>query len=156
MQSSKEYIRNVSAIHICMALGQILLLIATIWIIDPRRDKVFDLFFQIAQGIIIIGGIIGAYYVYSRYADRTKRMRGIREKLVTYRKGMLYQWLILESITFTAILSFIFTGAQIFVFASIFSLAVFIINRPTIGKTIDDLELDSSEKRILETPDAAI
>jgi|GEM_PF-2025122 len=156
MQSSKEYIRNVSAIHISMALGQILILAAAIWVIDPRREKAFELFFQIGQGIIIIAGIITAYYVYSKYAKMTKRMRGIREKLLTYRKGLLYQWIIFECITVTAILAFILTGGQIFVFASIFSLAVFIINRPTIGKTIDDLELDSSEKRILETPDAAI
>lgn len=156
MQSSKEYIRNVSAIHISMALGQILILIATIWVIDPPRDKSFDLFFQITDAILIVGGIIFAYYIYSKYSKMTRRMRGIREKLLTYRKGLLYQWITLECVTFVSILSFILTGAQVFVFASIFSLAVFIINRPSIGKTIEDLELDSGEKRILETPDAAI
>jgi len=143
-------------IHIAMLLGQILLLVLAIWEIEPRREKQHDLYYQIGEvGVFVIGFIL-SYVFYIKYARKGRRRRGIREKLIIYKRGLYAQWGILEIIALSATIAYLMTGERMYILANIFAMVVFLVNRPSIQRTIDDLDLDDNESRVLRTPDAAI
>jgi hypothetical protein len=157
MQSSKDYIRNTTVIHILILLVQLSLIVASVAEIQPFKREGNGLSHSLFAGIIfLVVGIALSYYIFRKYVKESKRKRGIREKLQTYRKGLFYQWSIFMLISIVATITFLYTEQQAFIFMNIFVIVVFLINRPTINKTINDLNLDKSESRILKTPDAAI
>ncbi|MEN9919284.1 MAG: hypothetical protein RL662_1720 [Bacteroidota bacterium] len=156
MQSTKEYLAFVWIIHISMFLGQLLFLLLSVYFIEPDRYRDYDLVFRISDGIVILVGVVFSYVIYSKFVAEAKPKRGIREKLMTYRKALIYKWAALEFVSVYSIIAYLMTGSALFIFATIFTILIFLINRPSVNIAINDLDLDDSERRILETPDAAI
>lgn len=156
MQSSGDYIKQVTFIFIVLLLSQIVFFYVAIWHIMPAREDDFDKEFRIADAIVFVVCLVGSYYLFVRNLKRARIPRGIREKLVIYRTGLYTQWLILEILSIFSIISYIMTGDFLFIFTTVFAIVVFLVNRPTINRTCDELELDSNERRVLKTKDAAI
>lgn len=156
MHSSKGYITTVTTVHLAIFLVQVLLLSISIWVILPRREKQHDFYYMAIVAAIFIIGLFLAYKLCIKYINEGKKRRGIREKLQYYLKALYCQWSVLAFMSLSAIISYIMTAEKIFIFATIFSIVIFLLSRPTIQRTIDDLELDDYESRILRTPDAAL
>ncbi len=156
MQSSGGYIKRITFIYVVLLLSQIAFLCFAIWRIIPERMDDFDREIRITDAIIFAVFLTGSYYLFIRYLKRARMRRGVREKLSAYKSGLCIQWLILELLSIISIVSYILTGDFLFIFASIFSITIFFINRPSIDRMCDELELDSNEQRVLKTKDAAI
>lgn len=156
MHSSKDYIRIVTLIYLAMLLVQIFLLVISIWEIAPRREKQHDIHYMSAVGVIFIAGLYLSYTLSIKHIEKGKRRRGIREKLVAYKKGLYCRWAIIEFMYFSAIAAYIMTAEKLFILASLFAMIIFLYTKPSINRTIEDLDLDESESRILQTSDAAL
>lgn len=156
MQSSGDYIKQVTFVYVVLLLGQIAFLCFAIWSILPEREKDYDMEFRVADAVIFVICIAGSYYLFIKRLKRARKPRGIREKLVIYKSGLYLQWIILEFLSIFSIISYIMTGDFLFIFTSVFSIVVFLINKPGINRTCDELDLDNNERRVLKTKDAAI
>lgn len=156
MQSSGDFIKGITLLYAVLLLSQIAFLCISIWEIVPERDDDYDRQFQIADAIAFIVCLVGSYLIFNNRVKRARKPRGIREKLVTYKSGLYIQWIILELLSLFSIVSYIMTGDFLFIFTSAFSIIVFIINRPSINRACDDLNLDDNERRVLKTKNAAI
>lgn len=156
MLSSKDYIRVVTLIYVTTVSFTISLLAISIWEIAPQRERQYDVHYMLAVALIFILALYFSYRISSKYIDRGKQRRGIREKLLLYRKALYIQWSFLALMSLSAITSYIMTAENFFIFATVFAILLFLVSRPSIGKTINDLDLDDTDTRILQTPDAAL
>lgn len=156
MQSSGDFIKSITLVYTVLLLTQIILLCISIWEIVPERDDDYDRQYQIADVIVFVLCMAGSYYAFSNKQEKARKPRGIREKLIIYRSGLFIQWAILAFLSLFSIVSYIMTGDFLFIFATVFSIIAFILNRPSINRTCDDLDLDNNERRVLKTKDAAI
>lgn len=156
MKSSKEYLTTLFTIYICMILGQVILLILSISVMSPVRNKTNEYLFLGINMFILIGGIYLAYNLSLSEIQKAKTKSGIREKLHLYQKALLIRWGILEVLTIISIIFYLLTKQDFFVFISILLIAISLVNKPSIQTIIDNLNLDEYESRILKTPDAVI
>lgn len=156
MSSSKDYIQTLTIVHSICSLVLVFALVASIMEVTPSRIDKIDLYFMLGLGVAFFGGIAFSYKMSLKYINIGKGKRGIREKLLSYRKALYIQWATIGILSLLTNLIFIQTSGKQFVFANIFFIVLFIFFRPTISKTITDLDLDEGESRILRTPDAAL
>lgn len=156
MQSSKDYIRVLNVIHSSMLLVLVFLWAYIELEIDPRREKQDDIFYIITVAVFFV---IGVYYSLSfsrKYIRKAKNRRGIREKLILYKRVQYTQWSIIFLATLLSIGAFIMTGEDSFSVVSGLFILILLICRPSINRTIKVLKLDDNEARIMRTPDAAL
>lgn len=156
MQSTGSYLRTLSITHWGLFFLQVVFLLIVIWIIDPEREDEFDLHFIISDTIIIVVGFILAYLMPRKTMRIAKCKLGLREKLHEYKKAILARWCVLLFVSLYSTIAFIMTREYIFVCSTIFSMAVFLLNRVNAEIIGEQLELSTDEQRVLTNPDSAI
>jgi len=156
MQSPKDYIRFTLLIHTILVTIQIAFLAIAIWVIVPKRVLLQDYSFQIADATAFIICMLSAYLIYNNRIKKARLKRGIREKLIVYKKGLYLQWIIVSIFSIFSIIFYIMTGDFLYIFTTVFSIIIIGLNKPSIKRTCEDLELDKSERDVLRTPNAAI
>lgn len=156
MQSSKSYLRNLSATHWGMLSIQVIVLLIVIGIIELEREDEFEFHFIISDSIITIAGFLLAYFIPQKVILKAKQKFGLREKLQEYKKAMFVRWIILGFVSFYPITAFIMTKEYLFICSTIFCLVIFFLNKVNVEMIGEQLELTSDEQQVLTNPDCTI
>jgi len=156
MQSSGKYIRKLTSTYLAILLCQILFLLFIFLELNPSAQKEVNISLCISEIVFSVITLIISYVLYGRYLGKAKKKRGIREKLTVYMKALYIQWSIIGIVSLISIVFYIVTEADIYIYITLFSIIVYIVNRPGINRICNELDLDKNEKNILKTPNAAL
>lgn len=156
MQSVKEYFSFLYKAYVSMLVISCLFLLFALVTTESNRFSEDDIPYLIADGIVMLIGIIFAYFYFRKKIKAAKGKRGLREKLSLYRKAVLIPWIILANITAFSIVCYIISGEHFFVCTTIFTMVILILNKPGVTNLIEKLDLEKDEQRIIENPQSAI
>lgn len=156
MQSSQQYFRSLNLIYWSLFIFQLVALGITVWLLDLERDDDYDFHYMIADFVLMIICFSLSFFVPRKRFKSAQRKLGLREKLTIYKGAMIIRWVLILLISFFSIFSFIMTKENIFICATIFSLVVYFLKRPTIKIACEHLRLSDREERILRNPESAI
>lgn len=156
MESTKIYLFRLLAPFWFAFFALLIFLGIVIWVIKPDRDDDYDLQYMFTTVVVMIIGYFYAFRYSNKKTKKAKTRRGLNEKLLTYRTGMLVRWLILTLVALYSIFAFIMTREYLFVCATLFSLGVMFVGRSSSKILSEQLELTAKEKSVLKVPDAAI
>lgn len=156
MESSKIYFFKLLGSFWLMFFIVLAFLCVTIWIIKPDRDDDYDLHYLFTDIIVMLIGYNFAYFYPNKKIKRAKKRNGIREKLTGYRRAMLIRWAILTFVALYSIVAFIMTREYIFVCTTLFTLGVLFVTKSSKNVLSDHLDLNSKERSVINTSDAAV
>lgn len=156
MVSSKTYFNQLKFIFSLLLGSLVIFLIVSICLLEPSKHFEMDLLFIITNGALIVI-CLGMSYLFSNKKIRIAKVkRGLREKLSLYRKALLIKWSVFCILGFYSVLAYLVTDNELFVFVTLLSIILIIMNRPTIGMACDNLRLDDREERIIKNPHSVI
>lgn len=156
MRSVKEYFSFLYKVYLSMLIIPCLLLIFALVVTEPNRFSEHDIPYLIADGVVILIGILFVYFFFQKKIKEAQKKRGLREKLSDYRKAVFVSWTVLLNITLFSIACYLIRGEHLFVCTAIFTLVILALNKPNASKLIERLDLENDEQRILENPNSAI
>lgn len=159
-QTTKEYFKLISIIHLALALGFTLFgLVVSFLVADFQHpDKVSDfakLLVYLVPGIVIVG-IVASKMIFNTRLNTLKDEIDFRLKLEKYRETLIIRYALLEGPGIFALASvFITNNIEYLIYAGTM-LILLLLKRPTIKSAINDLELDQNEISKIENPDFVI
>lgn len=156
MQSSGEYIKKVAAIYTVLLLGQVVLFIIALLEIQPSMRNQIKVDSFVWEVVLFTVLFVLSYILFHRYLKRAKLRRGIREKLILYKKALFIQWFVIVIVSVATIVLYLLSEMSVYLYINVFSIVVFILNRPGIDRTCNDLDMDKNEESVLRTPNAAL
>jgi hypothetical protein len=113
------------------------------------------LFQTIIPGIVILS-LLGGYFIFKKIVDKTDPSSSLKEKLVKYQQAILIRSAFLELIGFSGGVASFMTGKIYFLGATLLSIVLFYMLRPTVFSITEDLKLSSTEKKLLENPGSVL
>lgn len=156
MRSVKEYFSLLNIVYVGMLITPCLFLLFALVVTEPNSFSEHDIPYLIAVGVVMFLGFTLAYSYSQKKIKEAKLKRGLREKLINYRKALFVPWIILDIIIIFSIACYMIAGEHIFVCTAIFSLVILLLNKPGLKSLIDRLDLKRDEQRILENPNSAL
>ncbi|QIK53104.1 hypothetical protein G7050_01165 [Dysgonomonas sp. HDW5A] len=156
MQTVKEYFSLLYIIYISVLIASCLFLVFSLITIEANSFSEHDIPYIISTGVVMIVGYILSYLYSKKKIKEAKQKRGLREKLTDYRKVLFIPWIIISITIIFSIICYTITGEHVFVCTTLFSLVIFLLNKPSRRNLIERLDLENDEQQILENPKSAI
>lgn len=156
MQTVKEYFSLLYIIYISVLIASCLFLVFSLITIEANSFSEHDIPYIISTGVVMIVGYILSYLYSKKKIKEAKQKRGLREKLTDYRKVLFIPWIIISITIIFSIICYTITGEHLFVCTTLFSLVIFLLNKPSRRNLIERLDLENDEQQILENPKSAI
>ncbi len=156
MQTVKEYFSLLYNIYISVLIASCLFLVFSLITIEANSFSEHDIPYIISTGVVMIVGYILSYLYSKKKIKEAKQKRGLREKLTDYRKVLFIPWIIISITIIFSIICYTITGEHVFVCTTLFSLVIFLLNKPSRRNLIERLDLENDEQQILENPKSAI
>jgi len=159
-QTSKEYFRTTSIVHMGLALGIIIFgLVVTFFIADfqhPDKDsELARLFVYLIPGVCILA-LFAARSVFLNRLKPFMELDDLKTKMTGYRECLLIRYLFLEGPALFALVAVFLTSDFIYLIYAGVMLVLFILKRPTLKAAFTDLALNQEEITRLEDRDAII
>jgi hypothetical protein len=154
--NSNEYFRITFFIYYTLISAQVLFA-AVILIITSGRETDFKfeeyaIYFIIGVSLFIVWGIFGGKYLFSTKLNLAKKEKSLFDKLSSYRTALIIKYAVLEGPAIFSIISYLLTGNILFIILAGLIIIFFLFMKPTKDKLIIELELNSSEKEIIDDP----
>lgn len=156
MQTVKEYFSLLYIIYISVVIASCLFLVFSLITIEANSFSEHDIPYIISTGVVMIVGYILSYLYSKKKIKEAKQKRGLREKLTDYKKVLFIPWIIISITIIFSIICYTITGEHVFVCTTLFSLVIFLLNKPSRRNLIERLDLENDEQQILENPKSAI
>lgn len=156
MQNVKKYFSLMYTVYISMLIVPCCFLAFALIQFEANNFSEHDIPYIISDGIIMFLGFILAYFYILKKTKEARQKRGLREKLITYRKALFVSWTILEVVTCFSIICYIISGEHFFICTAIFSIVILLLNKPSITSLVERLDLEEDEQRIIENPKSAL
>ncbi|MDJ1499342.1 hypothetical protein [Xanthocytophaga agilis] len=157
--TSKQYFLTQSIIHLALMMGQILFAIVTFYIGQtsplPGNEELKQTFTYLIP-LVALTCLAAAFLLFTILLKKAKEKASLSQKISAYGTAMIVRYALLEAPSLLSIIAFFLTGN--YTFLSVFGLVIilFIFLRPSKDKLIQELELDSNEEMLINTPDAII
>lgn len=155
VQSRQANIKSLTFIHTALTMGQLLFAGLTFYLTSTRTitpDLALNEAFKfVVPGIVIIG-IISSNGLFKTLIKSAKGKQNLSEKMAAYQTASIIRWAMLEGPSLFAIVCYLLTGNYKFLLMAGAVIAVFIMNKPSKDKLVQDLELNQSESIELDTP----
>ncbi|MCB0505270.1 MAG: hypothetical protein KDC58_07175 [Cyclobacteriaceae bacterium] len=159
-QKTKTYFLVLSAIHLALFTGQFLFGIVAYYMNSTGDMTVgneeLNQMFLVVIPLVAIGGIVGGIFLSKNQIGNIRQKQNLREKLTAYQTVLIIKYALLEGPSFLAIAGYLLTGNTIFMAIAAVIILLFIMNRPSTAKTITELELNQTEREIVENPEALL
>ena len=159
-QTTKEYFKLLSIIHLALIAGMITFgLIVLFFIADfqhPDNSSDFArMIVYLVPGLAIVG-LFASNFISKNKINQLKEKSELSAKLAGYREALIIRYALLEGpCLFALITIFITNDSNYFIYAGVMFFLL-ILKRPTMKSTITELELDQQEISYLENPDSII
>jgi MFS family permease len=159
-QTSKEYFRITSVIHMGLVLGVVIFgLVVSFFIADfqhPDMDsESARIFVYLVPGICILA-LFAAKLIFGNRLKSLMELDDLKTKMTGYRECLIIRYLFLEGPALFAMVAVFLTGNIIYLIYAGVVLVLFILKRPTLKATVKDLALNQEEVAKLEDPDAIV
>ena len=159
-QTSKEYFKTLSVLHLVLTtslvflglIGSFLILSGKISNSMSNQNKIF----LYMVPIFTLGGLLFSNWFYKNKLSELKANNDLNIKMTNYRGILIVRYALIEGPTFFAFVAVLKTGNLLCLpFIGLMILAM-IYWRPTRNSAIADLELSQQEVAIVENPDSII
>ncbi len=161
-QTSKEYFTLLTILHAGF-LGAQLIFAAVVYYVNStsritsveEADNLNKLF-QFIIPAFILASYIGGSIMVKTQLKTLKAKPALADKLQGYRALVLMRLALLEVPSLFSIVCFVLTSNYLYLGLAALIMIVFLLNRPTLYRTVNDLELTPMDRTLLENPDAVV
>ena len=158
-QTSKQYFRTLSIMHIALIIGLVFFSLIVIYLIISRQltgDIGLAHIFLYIVSLFTLAGLFGSNLIYKNKIAKIKTNNDLMAKMTNYRSAMIIRWAFLEGPAFLSIVAIMLSSNLIFLSFTGLIIARMIYLRPTMKTAIFDLELDQKEIAIMEDPESIL
>lgn len=158
--TSKAYMSQLTIIHFALLMGVILFGAVTILLNsrdqlqNPGSDLTETL--QLVVSVVALIGIIASRFMSNQQLKKLQQKGNLFEKLIGYQGALITKYALLEAPSLFGVVCFFLTANYFFLGTTALILAIFIGQRPTRFKLVNDLHLNQEEKAQIENPEAVI
>ena len=153
--SSKQYFRQLNLVFIAFLLG-LPVFLAVCVLLNADKPKTEDATFSILVPVIVVGGILASTFLYKAFINKARQQPELKSKLMRYTSAFIIRIAFVEGPCLFSIVVFLLTADRSILLYTAACLVVFIANRPSRAKVIDDLELEGTDRQMVEDPDAIV
>ncbi|MEL6651131.1 MAG: hypothetical protein AAFQ87_10050 [Bacteroidota bacterium] len=156
--TSKTYFSNLTILFYAMAGGQVIFAAVAFFLQSngsmPQDDSLGNLMLMIV-GALIISTQVGSRFVIGKRMQDVRKMPLV-QKTEQYRGVFIMRLALMEGPSLLAIVGYLITGNIWLLVIGMAMLLFFLTYFPSPTKVSNELELESSERNILENPEATI
>jgi hypothetical protein len=149
MTTPRKFLRTLSIIHAALLIGPLILgafLFLSIEIAPSAIQNSDDIFIYIFPLLGMIG-IFAGKFLYKRFLSILGDKKNLREKLVGFQSASIIQYALVEGPAFLNLVWFGVSGNSLFLTVAGVLLIYLFVQRPTITKIVNDLQLKGEEER---------
>jgi hypothetical protein len=159
-QTSKVYLTFLTLIHSAMfvmqvVFGAVAYFLKSNGMFDSNGEEISDILL-IAAPIVAVGGIAASTFVGKMQMRIARQKTDLKEKLFAYRSALLVRLALLEMPTLFILVCYLLTGKILLLGLAAGVLILFYMNRPTINNLAMDLELNPTDRKTIEDPNAIV
>ncbi|MDD4967963.1 MAG: hypothetical protein PHT07_00890 [Paludibacter sp.] len=159
-QSTKEFFKLASFIHLGLILGVVLFgMIVYFFLADFQHvDTTTEfpkLLVYLVPGLVVVG-IVASNMMYRIRLNEVKERGDLKTKMQGYRESLIIRYMLLEGPALFALVAVFRTNNSSFMVYAGLMVVLMALKRPTLKSAIADLDLDQQEIALLEDPDARV
>lgn len=160
-QTSKAYFLRLTILHGVLLAAQLIFGAMAYYInstgpIAGADAENLDASFQFVVPIFILVSYFGSTVLLRMQLKPLKEKSNLKDKLTGYLSVLLVRYALLEVPALFSIICFIVTGNYFYLGWAALVILEFLRNRPTVYRTVNELQLTPAEKALLEDPDAIV
>lgn len=157
-QTSKDYFKSLNVLHGMLLMAQIAFLLAAYFFTDRAvvNNDELDAVFRYLIPVMVLAGIAGSNLLFKKQLAKLVEMTALKAKLTGYLSSLVVKYAILEIPAMMAIVAYFITANYLYLWMAMVVLVVFILDRPSMGRVIADLQLSLSERQKVENPNEVI
>lgn len=156
----RAYFMTQTIVHLGLFSGQFLFAVLAYYLNSTGAisfdNQELNQMFLVIVPLVAIGAILGGLFLSKKQLESIKQKENLHEKLMAYQTVLIVKYGLLEGASILAIVGYLFTANTIFMAIAAVIILLFIMNRPTVIKTITDLELSQTERETVENPNAVL
>ena len=159
-QTSKQYFNTITIIHTALFMVQIIFG-AIAYLLksnamfqnsDPELGSVL----LVASVIVAVGGIAASTVIGKTQIKSARAKANLKDKLAGYKTALLIKLALLEMPTIFALVCYLLSGNYYMLVFAVAILILFYMNRPTVNNLVMDLELNHSDRSLVENPNSIV
>jgi len=159
-QTTKEFFRLASIIHLALVLGIVLFgSVVYFFIVDYQQVDTQSEFAKLLVYLVpglVIGGIIASNLVYRIKLNEVRFIGDLKTKMLGYQSALIVRYMLLDGPALFALVAiFITNNTNYMVYAGLM-VVLLVLKRPTRKSAVMDLDLDQQEIALLEDPDSIL
>ena len=146
--TNTPYLRSLQMVHFALGMGMTSFLVICFvlhgsgaWESMPELTNICITFVP----IVLVGGIVIGNWLYNKRLEGINQAATVQQKLETYRTAFIIRLALHEGPTLLAIVAYLLTVNQWFLYMVLISLAGFVLLRPSADKIATALSLSDSE-----------
>lgn len=146
-----SYLRSLQMVHFALGIGMISFLVVCFvlhgsedWESIPELSNIFTM----VVPIVLLGGIVVGSWFYNKRIEGINQTATVQQKLETYRTAFVIRLALHEGPTLFAIVAYLLTVNQWFLYMVLISIAGFVLLRPTADKIATTLSLSDKEVNV--------
>lgn len=159
-QTSKQFFNTLTIIHAGLFIAQITFGAITYLLksngMFQSSDPELESMLLIISVVVALGGITASTFVGKAQLNAARQKSSLKDKLVAYKTAVLIKLALLEMPTLFILVCFLLSGNYYLLAFAGAVLVLFYINRPTLNNLSIDLELNQSDKAIIENPNSIV
>ena len=157
--TSKSYFTGLNILFYAMASGQAIFLIVAFYLrsqgeMGPEDEELGQIFLIVAAAVLVSTQLASRFVIGKRL--EAIRSLGLRKKMDQYRGVFILRMALLEGPALFCIVAYLVSGNFWLMVCGIGLLILFLTYYPSINKVVNELELDSSERNLVNNPEAII
>lgn len=158
--ASKEYFKALKIVHFALLAGMVVFALISVFLnltgTFSNENEFFKEFFIYIIPLFVLVGIVVSNVMFKKGLKQAKDKNNLLEKMNFYRSALITRYAPLEGSAMFAIIAYLLSGDLIILGLAIIVIFIFLFIRPTAEKAGNDLELDYTEKQILNGPNGMI
>jgi hypothetical protein len=159
-QTSKEYFKLTSIIHLYLVLGIILFgLVDYFFIIDfhqvDMQSGLAKLLVYLVPGLVVVG-IVASNVIFVIRMNVLKESTDLKLKMMGYRLSLIVRYMLLEGSALFALVAVFMTNNINYIVYAVLLVILLVLKRPTRKSAITDMQLNQQEIAMLEDPESII
>ena len=159
-QTSKEYFKLTSIIHLYLILGIVLLgLVNYFFIIDfhqvDTQSGLAKLLVYLVPGLVVVG-IVASNVIFVIRMNVLKESTDLTLKMMGYRESLIIRYMLLEGPALFALIGVFMTNNINYLWYDVIVVVLLVLKRPTRKAAIADMHLNQQEIAMLKDPDSII
>ena len=153
--SSHPQMRTIQIIHFAMITGMVMFLgvigfLHSSGSFDGASDDSLNQVLFMVSAAALITLIPISYLIYRNRLKAIPKSIGLEEKLEAYKTTNILQFALLDAAAMVSLVTFLLTEEKMMIIPIGIILGIFFLNRPSVSKTVQELELSSDEGRSLQ------